>query len=164
VKLREPGRGDWPQMLELNRASVQELSPLDEQRLAWILALAHWSRVVESNGELVAFAIAIAPGTSYDSENYRWFEHRYERFLYLDRIVVAANHRRRGLAGRLYDELERAVGELERVACEVNLQPPNPASLAFHSTRGYVELGRLGLASEKLVALLGKECRPSSDA
>jgi predicted GNAT superfamily acetyltransferase len=28
----------------------------------------------------------MAPGTAYDSRNYRWFSDRFERFLYLDRV------------------------------------------------------------------------------
>ncbi len=33
---------------------------------------------------------------SYDSVNYRWFAERYERFLYVDRVVVAAAQHGRG--------------------------------------------------------------------
>jgi predicted GNAT superfamily acetyltransferase len=92
--LREATRADWPALLAVNAASVRELSPLDEQRLRYILALAHRSLVVERAGEVVGFAVAIAPGTEYDSRNYGWFGERYERFLYLDRIAVAAPLRR----------------------------------------------------------------------
>ena len=31
-----------------------------------------------------------------------------------------------------------------RLTLEVNVVPPNRASLAFHGARGYVEVGRLG--------------------
>jgi predicted GNAT superfamily acetyltransferase len=41
--------------------------------------------------------------------------------------------------------------------CEVNVRPANPASLAFHTARGYRELGRLEHGPEKVVALLAKE-------
>jgi predicted GNAT superfamily acetyltransferase len=37
VELRDLMRTDWPQLLTLNFASVRELSPLDEQRLEWIV-------------------------------------------------------------------------------------------------------------------------------
>jgi predicted GNAT superfamily acetyltransferase len=156
LTLRELTREDWPRVLALNDASVQELSELDEQRLAWILSLAHRRLAVEDKRELVAFALAIAPNTAYDSENYRWFSARFERFLYLDRIAVAGPMRRRGIATRLYDAMEAAAVPLERMVCEVNVSPPNPASLAFHTSRDYVEIGHLSHGG-KVVALMSKE-------
>jgi predicted GNAT superfamily acetyltransferase/uncharacterized protein YggU (UPF0235/DUF167 family) len=157
--LRELTRADWPRLLELNLASERELSALDEQRLEWILSLAQRAVGVERDGEVVGFALALAPGTSYDSENYRWFASRFERFLYLDRIAVAESQRRRGFAMQLYDAMEAAARPFERMVCEVNVLPANPASLAFHAARGYTELGRLEHGPEKAVALLAKELR-----
>jgi uncharacterized protein len=144
-------------MLTLNRASVQELSELDEQRLGWLLSIAHRCLVVERDGEVVAFALAFAPDTAYDSENYRWFSKRFARFLYLDRVVVAESLRRHGTGTLLYDAIEDAAVELERMVCEVNVLPRNDASLAFHRARGYVEIGRLEHGPQKVVALLSKE-------
>jgi uncharacterized protein len=157
MKLREITRADWPTLLELNLASVRELSELDEQRLESLLSWAQRGLAVESEGAIVAFAVAIAPGTPYDSGNYRWFGARFERFLYLDRIVVSDAMRRRGIGGQLYDAMEATAVGFERMVCEVNLLPTNEASLAFHASRGYIEIGRLEHAGGKLVALLTKE-------
>jgi predicted GNAT superfamily acetyltransferase len=145
------------QLLALNHASLQELSELDLRRLQLILSLAHRSLAVERAGEVVGFALAIAPGTRYDSRNYGWFGARFERFLYLDRVVVAATWRRRGIAARLYDAMEAAAGRFQRIVCDVNVLPPNEPSLAFHAARGYLEIGRLAHGPEKVVALLSKD-------
>jgi len=157
MKLREITRADWPTLLELNAASVRELSELDEQRLESLLSWAQRGLVVEHERAIVAFALAIAPGTPYDSDNYRWFAKRFERFLYLDRIAVSDAMRRRGIGGRLYDAMEETAAGFEGMVCEVNLRPPNEASLAFHTSRGYVEVGRLEHPRGKVVALLRKE-------
>ena len=157
MNLREVTRADWPQLLALNLASVAELSELDERRLEFILSLAHRSLAVESAGDVVAFALAIAPGAPYDSANYRWFGARFERFLYLDRVVVAGPLRRRGVGTQLYDAMEAAAGRFDRMVCDVNVLPPNEVSLAFHAARGYREIGRLVHGPEKAVALLSKE-------
>jgi predicted GNAT superfamily acetyltransferase len=157
MKLRQITRADWPTLLELNASSVRELSELDEQRLESLLSWAERGVAVENRGAIVAFAVAIAPGAPYDSDNYRWFGGRFERFLYLDRIVVSDAMRRRGIGGRLYDEMEATAASFERMVCEVNLHPPNEASLAFHSSRGYVEVGRLEHPGGRVVALLKKE-------
>jgi uncharacterized protein len=157
IGVRRLVREDRERVLELNQASVQELSPLDEPRLDYILALAHRSLVVEHGGEVVGFSIAIAPGKQYDSDNYRWFAERYERFLYLDRIAVDARRRRLGLGARLYDAMEAAAEPFERMVCDVNIEPRNDASLAFHAARGYREVGQLAHGEVKTVALMSKE-------
>lgn len=157
---------DHASVLGLNRASVAQLSPLDEQRLAWIVSLAHRCLVAERAGAVVGFAVTIAPQTGYDSANYRWFGDRFERFLYLDRVVVAEGDRRRGVATRLYEQLEPLGQGCGRVVCDINVEPPNLASLAFHERRGYQQIGRLehsGHAAGLFCKELGPR-PPGSDA
>jgi predicted GNAT superfamily acetyltransferase len=150
-------RADWPAVLALNEASVRELSPLDGARLGYILALAHRSLVIEDGREVAAFAIAVPPGTPYDSANYRWFAERYERFLYLDRIAVGAAYRRHGLGALLYDAMEDAARPFGQMVCDVNVKPRNDASLGFHAARGYEDIGRLEHGDVKTVALMRKQ-------
>jgi uncharacterized protein len=158
MTLRRATADDRPRVLALNEASVQELSPLDDERLDYILALAHSCLVVEDeDGAVVGFAIAIAPGADYDSANYRRLAERYERFLYLDRIAVDASCRRQGVGARLYDAMEAVAVEFGRMVCDVNIAPRNDASLAFHGARGYREVGQLAHGSAKTVALMSKE-------
>jgi uncharacterized protein len=164
TSVRELTRADWERVLELNQASVQELSPLDEPRLDYILVLAHRCIVVEHEGELAGFSIAIAPGKSYDSDNYRWFAERYKRFLYLDRIAVDAAHRRLGIGARLYDTMEAAAEPFGRMVCDVNIEPRNDPSLAFHAARGYREVGQLAHGEVKTVVLMSKELVASDTA
>lgn len=93
---------------------------------------------------LLGFVLALPPGCRYESINYRWFSERYARFLYVDRIVVAADQRGLGLGGTLYDGVVAEVRRraLDRICCEVNLKPRNEGSLRFHSRYGFREVGR----------------------
>jgi predicted GNAT superfamily acetyltransferase len=161
--LRTLAHSDRPAVLALNQASVSELSALDAERLDNLLAIARRALVVESDGVVIAFALAMAPASGYESLNYRWFQQRFERFLYLDRIAVAAGHRRRGAGALLYEDMEDAAGEFGRMVCDVNIEPPNDPSLAFHERRGYRRIGRLE-HPEKVVALLSKELAPTARA
>ena len=145
---------DLAQVLALNQAVVSELSDLDERRLESLVSMAELALVVATEGTVLGFAFAFAPHTAYDSLNYRWFNDHLHSFLYLDRIAVLQAHRRRGIGARLYDAVEAAAAPYGRVVCEVNVQPPNPASLAFHKSRGYHELEQLEHDSGKVVALL----------
>jgi len=94
-------------------------------------------------GNIDAFLLALDQDAAYDSPNFQWFRARYPRFVYVDRIVVAASARGRGCARRLYNDLfehARRAGH-DRLVCEVNSSPPNPESDAFHAALGFLEVG-----------------------
>lgn len=127
-------------VLALNNEHARELSWLDADRLVELVGRAFFSRRI---GAVDAFLLAFDQDADYDSPNFLWFRERYPRFVYIDRIVVAASARGRGHARRWYEELfqeARRVGH-ERVVCEVNREPPNPASDAFHAALGFTEVG-----------------------
>lgn len=156
VRLRRFRDDDEPDVLRLNRLEEAQLAPMDGSRLQQLLGWADRFDVVEVDGRFGGFVLTVAPGTAYDSLNYRWFsEHLGSGFYYLDRVVLEERCRRRGVAGRVYDELEEVAAAYGCLALEVNLEPPNPASAAFHAAQGFREVGRLGAAGH-LVRLLTK--------
>ena len=157
VLLRDIADHDVPLVLDLNERNVELLAPLDAARLDQLSTWAHRAQVIEVAGEPAGFVITIPAGTDYDSPNYRWFSALYgSSFHYLDRIVFEDRFRRRGLGSAVYDMIETDASAVGRLALEVNAEPPNPASLAFHAARGYAEVGRLGGAG-KTVAMLAKD-------
>jgi uncharacterized protein len=158
LTLRPITDSDVSTVLALNAADVAALSPLDRKRLTLLRKQAAHALVAEVAGEVVGFVLTFAPGSGHDSDNFAWFGQRYgSDFLYLDRIVVGPAHRRRGIAGRVYDALEHEARAYGRLVCEVNSQPANPPSLAFHSARGYAEVGYLAHGPGKMTAMLCKE-------
>lgn len=158
--LRPIAHHDVPDVLRLNELNVELLAPMDHHRLEQLIAWALRADVIEVDGVAAGFVITFGPGTSYDSLNYQWFSDLYGGdFHYLDRIVLDDRFRRHGLGTAVYDQLEREAASVGRLALEVNVEPPNPASLAFHAGRGYVEVGRLGQPG-KTVALLAKHLTP----
>lgn len=157
MRLRTMEPRDHEQVLVLNQGALEAVGPLDLERLAWIVELADQAVVVDDDDdEIAGFAITLAPGTDYDSQNYRWFEAAYEDFDYLDRVVVSPSHRRRGVGTVIYDALEEAGAGHGQIALEVYAVPPNEGSLAFHSARGYVEVGRYDQPNGKIAAMFLK--------
>ncbi len=144
ILLRDAQRRDFPRVLALNEASVHFLSPLSEQRLALLHDQSAYHRVVDGeDGEAGAFLLAFREGSAYDSVNYRWFAQRYERFLYIDRIVVGESLRGQGAGRRLYEDLfafARSTGA-QRVALEFDIDPPNQTSRRFHAHYAFTEVG-----------------------
>jgi predicted GNAT superfamily acetyltransferase len=70
--------------------------------------------------------------------------------------------RGRGYARRLYDDLFDRAGEAGHaiVGCEVNSDPPNPASDAFHAALGFAEVGRAKIPNGKTVRYLLRAIEP----
>ena len=140
-------------LLDLNNAHAVELSMLEADRLAQMVGEAFAARRV---GLADALLITFDQDADYDSPNFLWFRDRYERFVYVDRVVTAAAARGRGLAGALYRDLveqARAAGH-NLIVCEVNADPPNPASDAFHKGFGFEPVGEALLPNGKTVSYL----------
>lgn len=132
---------DRARVLALNTAHVVELSPLDEQSLAALLDGSFYAARI---GNLDALLIALDENhATYTSPNYLWFRQRYHRFVYVDRIVVADHARGKGYAKRLYRDLmaRATLAGHEVLVCEVNSEPPNAASEAFHAFLGFKVVG-----------------------
>jgi uncharacterized protein len=127
-------------ILALNNAHAQELSWLEPERLEQLVAQAFLAWRI---GGLDAFLLAFDQDAPYDSPNFLWFRARYPRFVYIDRIAVTPSARGRGLARLLYCDLFDAARRRghTHIACEVNVDPPNPTSDAFHAALGFVEVG-----------------------
>lgn len=158
VSLRPIEPPDHAYVLDLNARHVDLLSPLGQHRLDTLLGWAHQALVAEVDGARAGFVLTFAPGTPYDSRWYAEHSRRFDAFTYLDRVVVDDAFRRRGVATAVYDALEATADR--RIALEVNLEPPNEPSLAFHRARGYADLAELADGATKRVLLMAKECAP----
>ena len=155
VHLRDAVPGDHADLLRLNASSVAMLSPLDAPALAALRGECDVARVAVDAGHVRGFVLALREGRAYGSANYRCFLERYPRFLYVDRVVVEAEQRGRGIAQRLYADVfaHAAARGIPFVACEYDLEPFNPASARFHLAQGFVEVGRQRLAGGKQVSM-----------
>lgn len=159
-----PITGDsQPAILALNNELAEELSWLEPERLSQLVSRAFYARRI---GDLEAFLLAFDQDADYDSPNFLWFRERYRRFVYVDRIAVAASARGRGHARKLYGDLfDAAAGKgHEIVVCEVNCEPPNPVSDAFHAALGFSEVGQAAIHGGRKTVRYFARPLPSSGA
>lgn len=144
--------------LALNQAAVPHVGEVSRERMRQVLAWADVALAVDVDGALAGFLIAMGPLSGYDSPNYRWFAERYdEDFLYLDRVVVRPEARSLGAGRALYEAAFEARPSPYLVA-EVNVEPPNPGSLAFHERLGFEQVGQVEHGPGRVVAMLAKVC------
>lgn len=149
-------------VLAMNEAELPRLGPADRDKLLWFAKHARRFRVALDGGQPVGFLIGLLPGLDYASPNYRWFEDRYAAFGYVDRVAVHPDWRGRGIGGRLYADFEAALpASVPYMACEVNIDPPNPASLRFHERMGFRTVGTQYVdGGRKQVALMIRTLDP----
>jgi hypothetical protein len=142
--IRPPTAADRTWLRAANNAEVPNVNHLDDADLSALLAQAALVRIAARAAGPLGTVVAFAPGADYASANYRWFCRRYPAFLYVDRVVVDPQARGRGVGRALYDAVIAAAeaGHGGRVTCEVNLDPPNPGSMAFHARLGFREVAR----------------------
>ena len=128
-------------LLRVNNASARETSLLSPDRFDQMIESACVATFIEPGK---AFLLAFEQTDNYDGGHFKWFCGRYDRFLYVDRVVVAEEYRSRGYGRMLYANLFARTRELGHtyIVCEVNVTPPNPGSDKFHAAQGFVEVGR----------------------
>lgn len=155
-QIRDVAQDQLEAVLALNNAAVPHVNSLALMELGRFTEVAAYFRVAAADGAVVGLLVGFLPGADYSSENYLWFESRYDDFIYIDRVVVAPEASGRGIAKALYADLEAAmVGKVAAITCEVNIRPPNRASTAMHRRLGFVEVGQQETGGdEKRVSLL----------
>lgn len=145
---------DHGSLLSLNNQYATELSWQEPAQFDSLLSTAWHTLTI---GDCCALLVAFDESAPYDNPNFKWLKARFETFVYIDRVVVATPGR--GYARALYDELRAAAVKAghERLVCEINVDPPNPGSVAFHEKMGFKEVGRARLENGKTVAYF--ECK-----
>jgi uncharacterized protein len=145
-------------LLALNNDHSIELSPLTLAELDLLIRESFYSATINDSDALI---IAFDQSSRYQHVNFLWFRAFFEKvrqekaneknadanFLYIDRIVTSPAARGKGYARALYTDLfqrGKSAGHT-RVACEVNLDPPNPVSDAFHASLDFSEVGRAAI-------------------
>ncbi len=156
LRLRQPA--DAAAIRAINSLGAPGVSPLTPSEIAALATGAIRCWVAEDGGQVVGYVITYTAQDDYDGEEFGWFQQHIATFVYIDQVAVAPSHQRRGVAQALYLRLAedaRAQG-IDTLTCEVNLDPPNPTSLAFHDRQGFTSVGGLPTHDGRIVNLLQK--------
>ena len=155
VRLRPMTAADAAAVVALNATAEDLVGPLGADRLDWLRLIAAHAVVVDLDGTPAGFVLTFTPGSAYDGLAFESFTQTYaDRFLLIDRIVIGTEHRRQGIATNVYRAIERSAKPFDRVVAAV--RPDSPA-YAFHTARGYEEVGKQRLPDGTITTLMSKD-------
>ena len=153
MELRQLLPSNSEEIWEINQQGLPGTGKVSPQEIIQLLDYSSLAVGAFFEDTLVGFVICLPPKTAYGSLNYAWFNQQYDKFLYVDRIAVDTNHQNRNIGSTLYNYVKKHADDAGiPVTAEVNIHPPNPGSLKFHSRHGFEQVGVLE-HSEKSVAL-----------
>lgn len=150
---------DLEAIVRINRAGRPGVAALERADLQAILASDGELLVHIEAGHCLGYAITYTDEVDYDGEEFAWFRrHISGGFLYVDQIAIAPEAQGRGIGRSIYDALVDRAGAagIEHLACEVNMAPPNPGSLAFHTRMGFETVGEMQTVDGRQVRLLDR--------
>ena len=137
-------------LLRLNADNYPAVHTLDQTTLAHLLGFGgHHLVAVDPAGAVLGYLLSFPSVSDYDDTEISELRRLVpESFQYICQVVIAREHRGRCIGRAFYE----AVADTARrqgvrlLCCDVNTDPPNPGSLAFHRRLGFAEIGS-GIAS-----------------
>ena len=130
-----------------NRHPVEVGPPLSEAVFEKMVAMAFYARAV---GDGQGFLLAFDQDAPYVNANFEWFKACHNRFVYIDRVLVDPSGQGQGMAKALYLDLFAVASAAHHgvVCAEINSDPPNLASDAFHNKLGFETVGSTYLPNQ----------------
>ena len=150
-------KGLLEQIFTLNQENIPEVGDLNStDNFKNLLDMSYKNFYVTEANKIIAFVVCFKQGSEYQSKNYEFFCKTEENFIYIDRIAIKKNFRRKKIAKNLYIRIQKIASEKQySLCCEVNTIPLNKQSLDFHHKFGFQTLKKVPFG-EKQVAMLCK--------
>jgi len=119
------------------------------------LTLCDMQLALGQGADLRAFALGISSQQPQPDFTQQWLLMRFDSFVYLERLVVAAACRRHGVGRDLLQQTLQWAQErsLERVCCQVHERPANRVAQAFVEAMGFAPIESVMLPSRDIVSL-----------
>ena len=141
-KLRDAKHSDLDIIVSINKSAIPAVNYVSYDEFEWFLNRKLYFKIAQnSHGAISGFLLVLPSGLEYKSLNYKWFSGKYVNFAYIDRIVIMDEFKENGIGKSLYLDLEKNIRGYELIACEFNIEPPNPISKKFHESLNYENVG-----------------------
>ena len=152
-----------PAIVKINQEALPAVSSVTLEDMEHFLSIVDYFRTLQLDDTIAGFLIALTPGKDYHSPNYKWFEKKFDSFMYVDRIVIDPAYQSNGFGWSFYNNLrEFTEGRSPRITCEVNLRPANEGSIIFHEKYGFRQVCKQETeGGKKEVSLMEYQINPS---
>jgi len=132
------------QLYAINQEHAHYLTDLTNKTdLSKLIELSDIFMYLIRDNDVLGFLMCFREGSDHQSLNYKYFNDRENRFIYIDRIAIRSDHGRQGLGSLLYKELFKVISSLKlSICCEVYTRPLNTTSLKFHYKNGFRSVGK----------------------
>ena len=148
MSIRRAKEKDLPSILDLNNRESKWVGKKEIDFFQKYMYIPIFN-VFETNERIVGFLMAMDQNTDYDSINFLWFKDKFNKFYYIDRVIVDESMGGKGIASLLYRELIDIKQDIPLVA-EVSINPSNEGSVIFHDKIGFREVGTLTSSDKKV--------------
>ena len=139
---RECELADVFTMWEINQQGLPGTGNVTEKEICHLMEISEICIGAFKNDSLVGFVICLLPKRNYGSLNYSWFNERYDKFIYVDRVAVDTQFRDQGIGSKLYQRvIQYSIENNIPITAEVSLDPPNPGSDRFHIRHSFNSVG-----------------------
>ncbi len=154
---------DIPAVVAINATGRPGVYPLTPETVVEVLASASYVMVADLDGQVVGYVIGYTTNDVCEGDEFAWFQAHIPQFLYIDQIAVMPTARRLHVGAQLYAHatFHACTHDIPALVCEVNLDPPNPASLCFHRRLGFLEVEMMTVQDGRTVLLYQKELSES---
>ncbi len=155
IIIRDVREHELDSVLAMNNAAGIGILPMDAAKVRFFWENADYFRVAEVDGLIAGFLIAVSHDAAHDSSNFLWFRERCEKFLYIDRIVIAIARRSVGVGRVFYGDVQSfAEVRYPHLAAEVFIENDNHPALIFHGSFGFREVGQHVMAPGNIRACM----------
>ena len=130
-------------LYELNQDNTPEVGFIKSlEMFSKLLNMSSLNLLLKYKDEVIGFIVCFRERSNYSSLNYKFFNNKEKRFLYIDRVVIKEGYRRKGYGTKIYKYLEDFfIKDLIPICCEVNSFPRNEVSINFHIKNGFEYVG-----------------------
>tara|TARA_Y100000766_G_scaffold151273_1_gene130029 strand:- start:24 stop:527 length:504 start_codon:yes stop_codon:yes gene_type:complete len=140
------------QIFLINQENIPEVGSLSSiTELKNLIKLSSINYYVIFENKVIGFMICFRERSDYKSMNYKFFCKKETKFLYIDRIAIKNEYRRKGIGKSLYKKLDSIANDKNLpLCCEVNTEPLNDVSIRFHKDFGFYEVGEYNFKDHRV--------------
>jgi predicted GNAT superfamily acetyltransferase len=147
----------------INQENTPEVGSITLEELRNSLDNSDYNLCAVVDNEVVGFVICFQDTETtnsymgdFDHKNFSEISQRISDFLYIDRIAVDKNYRKKSIGSKLYDEVVNfaEINSISYLTAEINLLPSkNTPSFRFHEKFDFTELDTVKYSEDYEVSL-----------